>query len=557
MARVSGGHLVARYLRRVEGCEVAFGISGGHLEQLLDGLAEVGIRTIDVRHEQAAAMMAHAWALYTRRPGVCVVTAGPGFTNALTGIANAYCDHAPVLLLGGRSPLRDDLVGALQDIDQLDLVKPVVKWAAVCRDARRVPEYLATAYRHAVSGRPGPVYLELPPEVLGVSVPEESAPMPAAPARRFAARPAAADLAAAARLLDSARRPLLVGGTGLGLSDGAEAALGAFVETTGVPFVLLNGGRGTLPDGHPLCVWDVGLVGLMAALGQADLVIVAGTRLNWQLQHGRGIAPDARIVRIDVDAPELDRNRPATVGLLGDAALALAELTPLVRRRDHGDWIATLRAAGRALGHSEVDLRSRASAPIHPIRLVDRIARTIGEDAYYVVDGGDTGYFGLVGLRSRHRAGVLGASSGLLGCLGTGIPFAIAAKLAHPEKPAVVLTGDGSFGFNAMELDTAVRHGLPIVCVINDDQGWGMIRHAQELALGPGRRRCTDLGERHYERMVEGLGGHGELVTRDEQLVPALERARASGKPACVNVMTDPKVTSPATVLFYEGLKME
>lgn len=181
----------------------------------------------------------------------------------------------------------------------------------------------------------------------------------------------------------------------------------------------------------------------------------------------------------------------------------------------------------------------------------------MGDDAYYVTDGGDTSYFGQVGLRSRHRAGVLGGSSGLLGCLGTGVPFAIAAKLAHPDKPVVALTGDGAFGLNGMEFDTAVRHRIPILCVINNDRAWGMIKHTQEMSLGPERLRCSELGERHYERMVEGLDGHAELVTRDEQIAPAVRRALASGRPACVNVMTDPTATSPATVMFYSGLKLE
>ncbi len=557
MARISGGHLVSKYLRRVEGVEMVFALCGGHVEQILDGLTEYGIRSTDVRHEQAAAMMAHAWSVYTGRPGVCVVTAGPGFTNCLTGVANAFCDGAPLVVLAGRSPIRDDLLGALQELDQFAMARPVVKWAATCRDARRVPEYMATAFRQARSGRPGPVLLELPPEVLGVTLPEEKAPLPPQPARTFAARPDDAALLAAAELVDGARRPLFLGGSGVGFSDVCGEALERFLARTGIPFVLINAGRGTVPDDHALCVWDVGNVGLTAALGQVDVLVVAGTRFNWVLQHGRIVGPTTRIVRIDVDAAEIDRNRAATIGLIGDAATVLRELTPRVRESNHGEWISTIRSAGRALIHTELELRERASHPIHPVRLVEQIRRTIGDDAYYVVDGGDTAYFGLIGLRSRHRAGVLGTSSGLLGCLGTGVPFALAAKLAHPDKPVVVLNGDGSFGFNGMEFDTAVRLRIPIVAVINNDQAWGMIKHAQEMTLGPERVRCADLGERHYEKVVEALGGHGEFVTRDEQIVPALRRALDSGRPACVNVMTDPTVTSQATPLFYGGLKME
>ena len=216
----------------------------------------------------------------------------------------------------------------------------------------------------------------------------------------------------------------------------------------------------------------------------------------------------------------------------------------------------TLKSAGRSVLDYELRMRETASDPIHPVRLVAQIQKFVGDDAIYVADGGDTSYFGL-GFSTSQKAGVIAASSGLFGCLGTGIPFAMAAKLARPDKKVVVLNGDGSFGFNAMEFDTMVRHNIPVVCVINNDCAWGMIKHSQELSIGRDRLQCSELGTRHYEKVVEGLGGHGEFVTKDEEIIPALERAFASGKPACINVMTDPTVTSPATPLFYQSLKME
>lgn len=556
MALVKAGHLVARYLREVESTEIAFGISGGHIESILDGFTEYGIRTIDVRHEQAAAMMAHAWSVYTGKPGVCFLTAGPGFTNGLTGIANAFLDNAPMVVLCGRHPLRDDLKGALQEMNQIDMVKPITKWAATCYDARRIPEYLSIAFRAAVGGRPGPVFLELPPDILNVQIAEESVPMPTRATRRYACHPDDADLKSAAAIIDGARKPILLGGSGVGFSS-CSASLGAFVDKTGIPFMLLNYGRGELADSHPLSLWDIGNVGLMVTLAQADLVITAGVRLNWLLMSGTVIPAAAKTVRIDIDPGEVDRNRRADVPLVGDLASVLAQLTPLVEKRHHGEWVTTLRAASNAFLGSELTAREVPSHPIHPIRLVELIRRTVGEDAVYVVDGGDTSYFGLVGLRSREKAGVIGSASGLLGCLGTGIPFGMAAKLARPDKPVVVLNGDGSFGFNCMEFDTMVRHDIPVVVVVNNDCAWGMIKHSQELSIGPERLQCAELGVRHYEKVVEGLGGHGEFVTNDEEIVPALERALASGKPACVNVLTDPTVTSPATPLFYQSLKME
>jgi acetolactate synthase-1/2/3 large subunit len=556
MAQILGGHLVGKYLKEIEKVDIAFCISGGHIEAILDSFTEYGIRTIDVRHEQAAAMMAHAWSIYTGKPGVCLVTAGPGFTNAITGIANAYLDNAPLVVLCGKHPIRDDLKGALQEMNQMDVVKPITKWAATCYETRRIPEYLATAFRHAMEGRPGPVFLELPPDILNVKVPADKVPMPAHPTRKYTVHPDDSDLRAAAEIINAAKKPLFIGGSGVGLSCCSEA-LGRFIVKTGIPFILLNYGRGELPDNHPLSLWDIGNVGIQLGIGQADVLVAVGLRFNWIFQSGAIIPPRTKVVRIDIDPHEIDRNRVAEAGLVGDVSSVLTQLLPLVQQGDHGEWIKNLRAASSAFLSTELKLRESPSTPIHPIRLTAQIQKFVGDDALYVIDGGDTAYFGLTGFISREKAGVIGAAAGLFGCLGTGIPFAMAAKLARPGKKVLLLNGDGSFGFNCMEFDTMVRHDIPVVCVVNNDQAWGMIKHSQELSIGAERLQCCELGPRPYEKMVEGLGGYGELVTKDEEIIPALKRAFDSGKPACINVLTDPTVTSPATPLFYQSLKME
>ncbi|HDP81123.1 MAG TPA: thiamine pyrophosphate-binding protein, partial [Spirochaetes bacterium] len=514
------------------------------------------IRAIDVRHEQAAAMMAHAWSVYTGQTGVCLVTAGPGFTNALTGIVNAYLDNAPLVVLCGKHPLKEDLKGALQEMNQIDMVKPVTKWAATCYETKRIPEYMAMAFRYASMGRPGPVFLELPPDILNISVPEEDAPMSKLPARKYTVHPDDADLVKAAELIDNAKQPLFLGGSGVGFSR-CGSALEEFIDKTGMPFLLMNFGRGELPDTHPRSIWDVGNIGMMVTLAQADVIVLAGLRLNWLLQSGAAIPPTAKVVRIDIDPHEIDRNRQADAGLVGDIGSVLGQLVPRVKKNDHSAWLTTLRSASAAFIDSELKARETPSDPIHPIRLAAEIQKLVGEDAYYVADGGDTVYFGLVHFMSKLKAGVIGTASGLLGCLGTGIPFAMAAKLAHPDKPVILLNGDGSFGFNAMEFDTMLRHNIPVVCVVNNDCAWGMVKHGQELSIGKDRLQCTELSMRRYDKMVEGLGGHGEFVTEDAQIVPALKRALESGKPACVNVMTDPTAMSPASVIFYQALKME
>lgn len=552
MSQITGGHIAAKYMQEVEKVEMVFTLSGGHIENLLDGLNQYGIQAIDVRHEQAAAMMAHAWSIYKRQPGVCLVTAGPGFTNALTGIANAFLDNAPLVVLCGRHPLRDDLTGALQEMNQIDVVRPITKWCATCYDIKRIPEYLAIAFRQAVLGRPGPVFLELPPDILFASMDEKSVRFPVKRTHQTVTRPHDAELREAAEVINSARKPLFIGGSGLGMSDG-DQRFKTFIEKIGFPFALINNGHGVLPDSHPLSINDGGFTGVSAVAPQADVIIAAGIRFNWIMQATK-LFPDARVVRIDIDPTEIDRNRTSEVGLVGDCGQVFEALIPLVETGRHEAWIEKARNAYRAFMATETEQKNRPSDPIHPFRLVARIMEAVGPDAYYVSDGGDTSYYGMAGFLSDNRAGVLSPTGALLGCLGTGIPFAMAAKLAHPDKPVILLQGDGSFGFNAMEFDTMVRHNIPVVCVVNNDCAWGMIKHSQEMSIGEDRCTCSELGMRNYEKVVEGLGGFGVRVTKDDEIVPAIQRALASGKPACVNVVTDPTVYSPATAMFYQNL---
>jgi acetolactate synthase I/II/III large subunit len=555
MAKLYGGHVVAKYLKEVEAVGAVFSLSGGHIDRVYDGFLDYGVRLIDVRHEQAATMMAHAWSIYTGTPGVCLVTAGPGFTNTLTGVVNAYQENAPVVIISGTSPLRDRGLGALQEINQLDMIKSTVKWFDTCHNIKRIPEYLATAFRQAVSGRPGPVFLELPPDILNVTLAEEELTMPKKGSAVPRPGPDPALIKPAADLINQSKKPFLIAGSGVGLS-GCDRELKQFVDQTGIPFALINTGRGALPDDHPLSIWDGGLMAILTAFSQADLVIALGVRFNWLLMFGQ-IFPQAKLVRVDINPAELDRNRAADVGLVGDLGLTLAQLNTAVAKKDHSSWRNSLKEAYMPLVQPEIEARNKASEPLHPGRMVAQVRKAVGDDAIYIVDGGDTSYYGLTVLRANEKAAVLGSAGGQFGCLGTGVPFAVAAKAARPEKTVVVINGDGSFGLNAMEFDTAVRHHLPFVCVINNDCAWGMIKHGQEICYGNDRVCGSELGVVHYEKIAEALGGHGEFVEKDADLIPAIERALASGKPACINVMTDPCVVSPATLQFVEGFKMK
>ncbi len=553
MGKILGGHVVVKYLKEIEGIDAIFSLSGGHIDEIYDGSLEYNVKLIDVRHEQAAAMMAHSWSICTGKPGVCLVTAGPGFTNSITGLVNAKMENAPLVLISGAAAIRDRDMGALQDMGQTEMITSVVKWHATCHDIKRLPEYLESAFRHAVSGRPGPVFLELPPDVLAKKIEEDQLPAFTKGNIRYKTAPDPSDLNKAADLINNAKQPIIIGGSGC---TGCEKELQEFVDKTGIPFMLLNSGRGTVSDEHPLSMADGGLMGAMAAGPMADLVITLGIRLNWTLMHGKGF-PQAKVIRADIEPSEINRNRNADVGLVGDMDLILGGLNSLVQKTDRSDWCKTLKNAYLPMAQAEIDLRNTPSDPIHPARMVAQVREAIGNDALYFVDGGDTCYFGLTGLVATKGASVLGTSGGLFGCLGTGVPFGIGAKMAKPDKTVVVITGDGSFGLNAMEFDTAVRHNLPFVCVICNDQAWGMIKHGQEMIYGKDRVIGSELGVVHYEKVVEGLGGYGELVEKDEDIIPAVKRALASGKPSCINVITDPTIASPATLMFVGSLSME
>ncbi|MBW2651218.1 MAG: thiamine pyrophosphate-binding protein [Deltaproteobacteria bacterium] len=555
MSEIYGGHLVARHLKNVEEIDTIFSLVGGHIDKIYDGCLEHDLKIIDVRHEQAAVMMAQAWAVYTGKPGTCLITAGPGFTNALTGIVNAYMENTPLVLISGTAPVRDWIKGALQDMKQADMIKSVVKWHEICYDVKRIPEYLSTAFRNAVSGRPGPVFLELPPDILNIKIGEDDLPPVKKGGIFYRTRPEPSSVKEAAELINNAERPVIMGGNGICWSD-CDADVKEFVEKGDVPFFILNAGRGVIPDDHPLSIWDGGMSAALTAFAMADLVVILGLRMNWLQMYGETF-PQAKVVRVDVEASELDRNRASDVGLVGDIGLTLREINPLVEKKDRSGWVKTLKDSYLPMVADEIASREKPSDPIHPARLVEQVRTAVGDDAIYAIDGGDASYFGLVGLRAQEKGFVLPGSGGLFGCLGTGIPFGIGAKVARPDKTVVVITGDGSFGFNAMEFDTAVRHNIPFVCVICNDQAWGMIKHGQELTYGPDRLVGSELGPTNYEKMAEALGGYGELVVKDEEIIPAIKRALESGKPACINVLTDPTVTSPATLLLVDGLKME
>jgi acetolactate synthase-1/2/3 large subunit len=529
LAEIDGGKLVVKALKQ-EGVECIFGLSGGHIDPIFQACKDEGIRLIDVRHEQAAVFMAEGWAWVTGKPGVAVVTAGPGVTNAVTGLWNALGRCAPVIVFGGRSALREFEMGSMQDMDSLGLAKTVTKWARAGYETRRVAEYVSMAFRQAMSGRPGPAYLEFPMDILYARVKEEDAVIPAH-YRPDVGPEGDPDLVGkAVDLLLGAQRPVIVAGTGIWWAH-ASKELGEFATLTGIP---VSAPHGLIPADHSLCMPVRG-----AGLRRADAVLLIGARLDFRRGFGRppAFSADSRWVQVDIEPTEIGRNRPIDVPIVGDARAVLKQMIAAAQKRLKNPrelpWVKEcwLEAAQQ---QKQVDaLASSDSVPIHPLRMCREVRDFIDRDATVIVDGGDiTGYAYAVmqSFEPGHFVSVVPT-----GTLGVGTAYAMAARVARPDKQVVLINGDGSFGLNGMEFDTMVRHNLPVVCLISNDQAWGMVKRDQ-VRHGPDRAVGTTLRFARYDKMVEALGGYGEAVERPQDIRPALERAFASGLPACLNV---------------------
>jgi thiamine pyrophosphate-dependent acetolactate synthase large subunit-like protein len=533
---------IARFLER-RGVDRIFGLQGGHIQPIWDYVARRGIRIIDVRDEGAAVHMAHAHAELTGGFGVAMVTAGPGVTNTVTAMANAYLARVPVLLIGGCPPRPQVNMGPLQDIPHVDILRPVTRTARTLR----VPEQLVRELDEAVAramgdaGEPGPVYLEMPTDVLRQSVPGALVLdewLAAKPPRTTAPDPAA--VAAAVEALWSARRPLVITGRG---AKTAGDELVRLLDASGALYLDTQESRGLVPADHPAFVGAV----RAAAMTDADLVLVIGRRLDYQLGYGSpAVFSHARFVRIADTAGELFDNRRGEPEILAAPARALAAMVAAAgNRRANVDaaWADGLRrrqrertARGRAAGPA-----TGADGKIHPMRIFDAIAEVADPDYIAIADGGDLLSFARVGLAARTYM-----DAGAFGCLGVGVPFAVAAALAFPGRQVISVNGDGAFGINAMEIDTAVRHGAKAVFIVSNNAAWNIERYDQEVNYG-GRVVGTTLRHSDYAGMARALGAHGERIQDPADLADALRRALANA-PALIDVVTTQgAVSSDAT----------
>lgn len=531
-----GGMLAGKAFKKM-GVEAIFTLSGGHIMPIYQGCLEEGIKVIDVRHEQATTHAADAWSrLNPGKVGVAVVTAGPGVTDAVTGVANAWRANSPILCIGGQGPFANLGRGSLQEMDHVALMKPITKWAGACYDTERVPEYIELAVRHAVTGIPGPAFLEIPMDILMNDVKEDHVRYPeirTTPPLIAAQRDVVSQ---ALDVLENAKRPMMMAGTSVKWSN-AQPNMAAFLDKTKIPTYANGMGRGTLPRDSDLLFNRT----RRDAIQNCDVIILAGCVLDFRMKFGRDIPKDAKVIQLEMDNLLIGQNRDTDVALVGNLACSFDAMSEVIeqdnRNIDFSAYAAELRAQEDKLAEALKGDQASDAVPIQMPRFCQEVAEFVGKDDDMIVigDGGD-----VVAASAKvvpiPKNGMW-MDPGPLGTLGVGAPFALSAQLTYPDRKVLVIFGDGSFGLNGMEFDTAVRFNLPIVGIIGNDAAWGQMMRPQGAMYG--HYCAVDLNHTRYDQMVEALGGYGELVEKPEDIQPALERAYASGKPALINVILE------------------
>jgi acetolactate synthase-1/2/3 large subunit len=534
MALVDGGDLVVRAIKQ-EGVDTIFTLCGGHVQAIYDSCIDENVRVIDVRHEQVAGHAAEGWSRATRRCGVAVVTAGPGVTDCVTAIANAWHNKSPMLVIGGRSPLARFEMGALQDMDHTEMLRPITKFAKCVHQTERIPEYIAAAFRAALTGRQGPAFLEIPTDILFKKVEEDQVYFPQSYRPSGRVHPDPKVVRQAAEALRASERPVIMGGSAIYWSE-AHEELRAFAETLRAPVYLNAMGRGSLSQDHELFFNR----SRRNALSKADAVVVIGTPMDFRLAYGKRFSPEAKIIQVDTDPMELGRNRDVHIPIESDARAFLQAITAGIEggKQDHQPWLDELRDNENKTRAQMEEWMTSDRTPIHPLRLCAEIANFVDENTIVVGDGGD-----IVSSASK----VLPVNypgqwydPGPFGTLGVGTGFCLAIHSIYPDKRIIMVNGDGAFGLNGFDFDTFVRFNIPVVSVVGNDRQWGQITVGQRAMYGKERVIASMLGDNcRYDKIVEGMGGHGEFVTEPDEIRPAIQRAIDSGKPACVNVIMD------------------
>jgi len=568
MATISGAEALVRCLIE-EKVRYVFGVPGDQCNPIIDAIYRLGrkkgMRFITARHEQAAGHMADAWARVTGEPGVCLGTVGPGVADLVPGVYPAWADSIPMVVLGAQNQTWRCYPdhGSTQGLDQISLMAPITKWRALVNDVRRMPHLVQLAIRTAVSGRPGPVYLDLPSNVLCDKLDTEACPV-LPPERYRATTPPVADerlIQKAAEMLAKADFPLIHTGGGV-LRSGAWEELKELAEYLSSPVTMSVAGRGAIPEDHPLCLLTSPSVSWVAQ-SKADVVLLVGSRLCdydfWGRPPAWGEWDKQRFIQIDIEPQNIGLNRPVDMALLGDAKATLRALLKAVKKqtkpRKETRQLKEARKAQKTWLQGWKEDATSNKVPIHPQRLMREVREFFPRHAICALDGGNTALWSFYQHRTYEPRSLLLANDS--GHLGSGLPYAIGAKFARPDVPVYCITGDGSFGFNAMEMETAAREKLPIVVVINNDRAWGMIKAVQKFNYQ--ERYCgVEFTDVRYDQLAQALGCHGERVTKPAQIRPALKRAVESGLPAVIDVIVDAEVNlAPPDVALIDGLWME
>ncbi|OLO39281.1 hypothetical protein BTR23_09550 [Alkalihalophilus pseudofirmus] len=545
LEHMNGADLLVSALYK-KGIREIFSLNGGHICLVYKACVDYGMRIIDVRHEEAAAQMAYAWGRITGKPAVVLATAGPGVTNTTTGVATAFQAATPMVVIGGHAPLPQKGMGAMQEIEQTAIMKPITKFSETIYDVKKIPMWVNRAFQTASTGKPGPVFMDIPTGVFKSDadinwldeVTEKMAPeLP---------YPNISEVEKVVSALQSAKRPIIITGGGAFFS-GASKTLIKFADEHGIPVLTTSLNKGVFPDTHPL---HVGAARSLA-MGNADLVIILGARLNFILGYGQEprFSGDALFIQVDTDPDEIGRTRPIDIPIISDVKKFLLELDSQLKVQPNlsqkiSSWVEKLQQKDcKNRERLELQAAEMDSTPIHPLRLCYEVKKFLNEDTTIVVDGGDILSFGRL-VFGRELPGHY-VDPGALGTIGIGISSTIAAKVARPYSQVIGVIGDGSLGFSLSELDTAVRHKLPIVLIVSNNGGWNIERKAMELDFGPQYTVGTTLNHTRYDLIMEAFGGYGENVTELSQLPDAINRALESGVPALVNVLTSSDVTSP------------
>ncbi|MCP4330205.1 MAG: thiamine pyrophosphate-binding protein [Alphaproteobacteria bacterium] len=549
---ISGGHLVAKALKN-EGVDTIFTLCGGHIIDIYDGCVDEDIRIIDVRHEQVAAHAADGYARQTGKLGCVVTTAGPGCTNAITGIANAFRAESPVLHIGGQGALTQHKMGSLQDLPHVDIMSPITKFAATVPSTERAADMVSMAARECFNGAPGPSYLEIPRDVLDREIDIANARIPAPGHYRASTKSIGDpnDVEMLADILVASKRPCILLGTQVQTCGGTDAAI-ELVRTLNIPAYMNGAARGTLPPGDPHYFNRT----RRTAFDKADVIVIVGTPFDFRMGYGRRLREDATVVQIDMDYRTVGKNRDISLGLVGDPGAILAAVTQAATGRistgadNRTGWMDELRAEEAVRTEKLMPLFLSDSSPIHPYRVAWEINEFLTDNTVYIGDGGDVVTISAQAVQPRRPGHWM--DPGPLGTLGVGTSFAMATKLAHPSKEVMCYYGDGSFGMTAFDMETANRFHAPYIAVIGNNSAMNQIRYGQISKYGEQRGSVGNLlGDVPFGTFAEMLGGHGEEVRDPAEIAPALLRAReavqSSGKSAVVNIWVDPKEYAPGT----------